>query len=204
MDSTYLQKVYDGFAEIYDESREQFDIDELIRSFYQRLKSNQGELLDLGCGAGIPLARFFAERNWSVTGVDFSRKMLDLANKHVPQMKTVFADITQIEFDEKAFDAITAIYSLFHIPKDQHHDLFEKIYSWLKPGGMAFFTYATKEYTGNDVFDGYKEFLGQRLYYSHDTLQALNRLLHEIGFYVESKEYKTIAEETFLWVTLRK
>ncbi len=204
MDYAYLQKVYDGFAESYDENREQFDIDELIRSFYQRLKNNHGELLDLGCGAGIPLARFFVERNWSVTGVDFSRKMLNLASKHVPQMKTVFADITHVGFADNAFDAITAIYSLFHIPKDQHHDLFKKIYTWLKPGGKAFFTYATKEYTGNDVFDGYKEFLGQRLYYSHDTLPALNRMLRKVGFEIEAKEYKTIAEETFLWVTIRK
>jgi len=119
-------------------------------------------------------------------------------------MKAIFVYITQVNFQSNTFNAITAIYSLFYLPKDRQRDLLERIYFWLKPGGMAFFTYATKEYNGSEVFDGYKKFLGQRLYYSHDSLQALIQLLRNTGFQIEAKEYKTIAEETFLWVTIRK
>ena len=60
MDIT-LQKIYDGFAESYEENRGIFDMTEVFDSFYGRLDVEKGRLLDLGCGAGEPFARFFFE-----------------------------------------------------------------------------------------------------------------------------------------------
>lgn len=161
-------------------------------------------MLDLGCGAGVPIGRSFIDNGWSVTGVDFSAKMLSLANEHVPEMKTICSNMCSVQFDESEFDAITSIYSLFHIPKDQHSELFANFFHWLKPNSMALFTYATREYTGSEEFDGYKEFLGQQLFYSHATPDNLFQILEDIGFIIESKDYRCIADETFLWVTIRK
>ena len=119
-------------------------------------------------------------------------------------MKTICADIGKFEASENEFNAITLIYSLFHIPKSQHADLFAKLYRWLTPNGMALFTYATKEYTGAEEFDGYKEFLGQQLFYSHETPDNLFKLVEHSGLHIESKDYHCIAGETFLWVTVSK
>ena len=161
-------------------------------------------MLDLGCGAGVPIGKAFVRDGWSVTGVDFSSKMLSLANQHVPEMKTICSDMCSVQFGDNEFDAITAIYSLFHIPRDMHQILFSSLYRWLKPQGSALFTYAGKEYTGSEEFDGYKEFLGQQLFYSHTSPDNLYRQLEDIGFSIESKEYHSIADETFLWVSIRK
>ncbi len=203
MDLDKLTSVYDKFAESYDASRDSFNIDDIIGRFRQQL-TDTGHLLDLGCGAGIPVGRSFIDNGWNVSGVDFSSKMLELAAKHVPEMETVCSDICSVEYRAAEFDAISLIYSIFHIPSDQHADLFNNLYRWLKPNGMALFTYATQEYTGSEEFSGYKEFLGQQLYYSHDTPDVLFQLLQDIGFVVESNEYHCIADETFLWVTVRK
>jgi hypothetical protein len=78
------------------------------------------------------------------------------------------------------------------------------MYKWLKPTGKALFTYACKEYTGDDRFSGYKEFLGERLYYSHHTVQDLNSVLINIGFRDFTTRFKTVGDETFLWVTVIK
>lgn len=199
-----LSNIYDKFAESYDSNRDIFNIDAIINDFRDRLKTDSGNLLDLGCGAGIPMGRTFVDSGWSVTGVDFSSRMLSLANEYVPEMKTVCADICSIEFSEREFNAITLIYSLFHIPKSQHGELFSNLFRWLNPNGLALFTYATREYTGSEEFDGYKEFLGQQLFYSHATPDTLFQLLEDIGFIIESKDYRCIADETFLWVTVRK
>lgn len=204
MEPDKLSNIYDTFADSYDDNRDLFNIDGIINDFRSRLKIDTGTLLDLGCGAGVPTGRSFIDRGWSVTGVDFSPRMLSLANKHVPGMKTVCADMCSIQFDACEFDAITSIYSLFHIPKNRHGELFSGFFRWLKPNGMALFTYATKEYTGSEEFDGYKEFLGQQLFYSHATPDILFRLLEDTGFIIEAKDYRCIADETFLWVTVRK
>jgi len=204
MELDKLSKIYDKFADSYDSNRELFNIDGIINGFRDQLKSDSGNLLDLGCGAGVPIGRSFIDSGWSVTGVDFSPKMLLLANKHVPEMQTLCGDISSMEFDGGEFNAITLIYSLFHIPKSQHSDLFAQLFRWLNPNGMALFTYATREYTGSETFDGYKEFLGQQLFYSHETPDTLFQILEDIGFTIESKDYHCIADETFLWVSVRK
>jgi len=113
---TYLQKIYDGFAQKYEKNRGLFDMTEVFNSFYERLDVQNGNLLDLGCGAGEPFPLLFIDRGWRVTGVDFSGKMLELAAKYAPEMKTIQADMLEIEFEPNQFDAITAIYSLFHVP----------------------------------------------------------------------------------------
>lgn len=138
-----LAKTYDEFADSYEESRDVFDMTDVFNDFYQRFDIRTGKVLDLGCGAGEPFAANFIERDWKVTGVDFSQRMLDLAAKYVPSMDTICADMRNIEFAANEFDAVTMIYSLFHIPCDDHAALFSKIFDWLRPHGRVLFTYAT-------------------------------------------------------------
>ncbi|WP_144394746.1 class I SAM-dependent methyltransferase [Pleionea sediminis] len=204
MDKQSLSEVYDRFAESYDTARDAFNIDDVIAEFQTKLNCEAGSLLDLGCGAGVPLARSFVDKSWHVTGVDFSEKMIALANKQVPEMQTLVSDISEVTFESEKFDAITAIYSLFHIPRAQHPDLFSNIHQWLKPKGKCLFTYATQEYTGSGEFDGYKEFMGEQLFYSHDKPENLVALLESLAFNVDSCDKKTIAGETFLWLTAEK
>jgi len=201
---TTLQNIYDGFAKTYEQNRGKFDMTEILTTFYNQLGSEQDTLLDLGCGAGEPLARFFVDRDWTVTGVDFSRQMLDLAEKYVPEMQTIHSDIRDVDFEANQFSAITASYSLFHIPASDHLSMFKKFYTWLKPDARALFTYATKEYTGSSEFEGYKEFMDQKLFYSHKKTDELFSDLENLGFCVESADYRTIGGETFLWVTIKK
>ena len=203
MDVT-LQRIYDGFADTYEENRGLFDMSAVFDSFSKSLEVEKGSLLDLGCGAGELFARLFIDRGWSVTGVDFSKRMLELALKHVPEMEAIHADMRQVEFESNQFDAITAIYSLFHIPARDHVPLFNKFYRWLRPNGKALFTYATKEFTGSDRFDGHIEFMGQALYYSHKRPEELYSDLAEVGFKLESTDYRNIGNEVFLWVTVNK
>ncbi len=82
------------------------------------LEPENGKLLDLGCGAGEPVARYFINNNWHVIGVDFSERMIELASKYAPKMETIRGDIRNVQFESNQFDAITAAYSLFHIPSE--------------------------------------------------------------------------------------
>lgn len=199
-----LQKIYDRFAETYEKNRGLFDMTDIIADFSKRLQCQTGRLLDLGCGAGEPFPAFFIGQGWQVTGVDFSQKMLELAHHYQPDMKTILADIGEVDFPDAQFDAVTAIYCLFHVECQKHEEVFRKIYRWLAPGGRSLFTYATKEYTGADVFNGYKEFMGEQLFYSHTTPDNLFATLKSTGFTIESAQYRPIGGETFLWMTVAK
>ena len=199
-----LRQIYDRFADTYEQNRGLFDMSEVIDDFSRRLPQRPGRLLDLGCGAGEPFPAFFITRGWRVTGVDFSSRMLELARHYQPNMETVEADIRDVEFPDAQFDAVTAIYCLFHIEHEKHGGIFQKIFRWMKPAGKLLFTYATKEYTGAEIFNGYKEFMGEKLFYSHTTPGNLAATLESIGFVIESSRYRQIGGETFLWITAAK
>lgn len=79
----------------------------------------------------------------------------DLCRKCMPFTPTC----VRLSLNRDRFNAITAVYSLFHVPSNDHPDLLGRIYRWLGPEGKALLTYAMKEYTGSDEFDGHKEFM---------------------------------------------
>ena len=198
-----LRDIYDHFAETYEANRGQFDMSGILQPFFTSLGPAPGALLDLGCGAGEPVPRFFLDRGWHVTGVDFSKNMLALAARYTPEMPTLCADMTEIDFPPARFDALTCIYALFHVPRARHPALFARFHRWLRPGARALFTYATREYTGAAEFDGEKEFMGQHLFYSHTTPDRLRAQLAAAGLAVESADLRTIGGESFLWITAR-
>ncbi|MDR4988961.1 MAG: methyltransferase domain-containing protein [Bacteroidales bacterium] len=202
--SSDLIDAYNRLAVDYDKNRGLFDMSAVLREFYACLEGRKGHLLDLGCGAGEPGPAFFIDKGWKVTGVDFSEKMLELAGKYQPGMNSILADITKVAFLPEQFDAVTAIYSLFHIEKEKHPKLFYDLYQWLKPGGKMLFTYACKEYTGHAEFSGYIRFMSENLFYSHTTPQKLYAMLEATGFDLLARDYRDIGGERFLWVALGK
>lgn len=200
--TTDLQTAYTHLAAAYDANRDQFDIAALLAGLRDRLPG-QGELLDLGCGAGIPVAQTFLGHGWGVVGVDACPAMLALAERHVPSMRRIQGDMRRVGFAPGSFDAVTAVYSLFHLPWHEHGALFRRIAQWLRPGGRLFFTYATAAYTGQERFEGWMEFMGEQLFYSHTTPVGLHQQLAQAGLEVEFEQQPSIAGETFLWVTAR-
>ena len=197
-----LRDIYDEFADVYESNRGLFDMSPVLGPFFNGLARPKGRLLDLGCGAGEPFPRYFLDRGWEVYGVDFSKKMLHLAAQYAPGMHTICDDMLEVEFAPAQFDALTCIYSLFHVPRARHPELFAKFRRWLRPGGQVLFTYATREYTGADEFEGEKEFMGQQLFYSHTTPETLRAQLEEAGLAVRAFDYRDIGGETFLWATV--
>ena len=197
-----LRDIYDEFAAVYESNRGLFDMSPVLGPFFNGLARPKGRLLDLGCGAGEPFPRYFLDRGWEVYGVDFSKKMLHLAAQYAPGMHTICDDMLEVEFAPAQFDAVTCIYSLFHVPRARHPELFAKFRRWLRPGGQVLFTYATREYTGADEFEGEKEFMGQQLFYSHTTPATLRAQLEEAGLAVRAFDFRDIGGETFLWATV--
>ena len=75
------------------------------------LKPVEGErLLDVGCGSGSHL-RFFRGKGCSVTGVDSSQHMLDLARKNLGERAELYpGDYEDLPFSDNEFDSVTLIF----------------------------------------------------------------------------------------------
>ena len=133
--------------------------------------------LDIGCGAGVPVARALSKR-CGVTGVDISEAMIELARTNVPDGRFILGDIMSLEFEPSTFDAATAFYSIFHIPREEHATLFERVHRWLKPGGYLLCTLTHHDepaYTEDDFF-------GVTMHWSNYGLLEYRRILAGAGF----------------------
>jgi SAM-dependent methyltransferase len=73
----------------------------------------QARVLDLGCGAGLPVARDLIARGFRVTGVDGSARQIEQARRNAPEAKFIQADMAAVEFLPFSFEAVSAFYTGF-------------------------------------------------------------------------------------------
>lgn len=101
-----LALLYDDLAETYAAGRHLFDTTPVLEEFVHFLPSG-ARVLDAGCGAGEPVARYFIERADTVTGIDVSERMLALARRQVPEAAFQRMDMRTLDFPPESFDAIS-------------------------------------------------------------------------------------------------
>jgi ubiquinone/menaquinone biosynthesis C-methylase UbiE len=163
-------------------------------------------VLDLGCGAGVPVTRWLADRRFAVTGVDFSARQLELARRLVPAADFIRADLTALNLPPGSFDAVVAFYSIIHVPRTEHPGLLKDIHRWLKPGGAFLAAWALGAWEGEESdWEGW----GAAMRWSHYDGETNLKMLREAGFEITSAEARTGKgtgddEEAWLWVLARK
>jgi SAM-dependent methyltransferase len=160
-----------------------------------------GRLLDLGCGNGTKIARLAGA--FDLVGVDVSEQQLQLARAAVPGAMVINGDFAELDFTTESFDAVTAFYSIMHVPREEHRALFGKILGWLKPGGLFL---SSLSHMGGDDWTG--EWLGVEMFFSGFDAETNRRLLRETGFELVLDELVWMREPqgemAFLWVLARK
>lgn len=138
---------------------------------------NRARVLDIGCGAGLPVTRELAKR-FVVTGVDISAEQIRRARQNVRHAEFFHSDILALDFPAASFEAVTALQVLYHLPRGEHERLFRAIARWLTPGGYLLVTLARDPEPGRIQPD----FFGVPMFWSHYGLEEYRVLLRETGF----------------------
>lgn len=147
-DPDSVRRSYDDLAETYAAQRSADDpsLDRLA-AFLDGIE--QPHVLDAGCGQGEPVLRRFAGTSRAV-GLDFSAGQLALAAEHAPAAALVQGDMTRLPFATDAFDAVTALHSLIHVPLEDHRTVLGEFARVLRPGGLVLLTEGHEEWTGEN------------------------------------------------------
>ncbi|WP_290049605.1 class I SAM-dependent methyltransferase [Amycolatopsis solani] len=199
-----VESGYDSSAQRYLEWSARIE-DEPRMRFLARLTDllpDGARVLDLGCGAGVPCTAALAARH-DVVGVDLSATQLELARRNVPGARFEQGDMTAVSFPDGSFDAVTAFYSVLHVPREDQGALFSRIAGWLRPGGWFLAALGCREANGVEA-----DWLGTPMFFSSHAPAVNRRSLEVAGFTLEVDEPVTIEEPegpaTFHWVLGRR
>jgi SAM-dependent methyltransferase len=107
-------------------------------------------ILDAGCGIGRD-SRFFIQQGYTVTACDGSSELARRASQFLgqPVLHLYFEDLAF----QNEFNAIWASASLLHVPAAHLPEVFERLESALKPGGILYasFVYGPGEVLRNGL-----------------------------------------------------
>lgn len=140
-------------------------------------------LLDLGCGTGQPVATFFAEAGFRIVGVDQSPAMLALACRRLPSHQWLLSTIEDFPTVD-GIGAVVAWDSLFHIPRERHAAILQRVRATLPVGGRFALTAGGSEHPAfTDTM------FGHHFFYDSFPPDQVAALLETAGFRVLHQSY---------------
>jgi ubiquinone/menaquinone biosynthesis C-methylase UbiE len=180
-----VRAAWDAVAEDYAAARRPDGPDARLLDDLAADLPDGARVLDVGCGDGrrtIATLRA-ADPSLSLVGLDFSRVQLDLAREAVgcPAVDLVQGDMTSLPFS-RAFDAVTAYHSVFHVPRTEHPAVYAEFARVLRPGGYVLTTVGRgrSESVQRDWLGS-----GHAMFWSTPGAAATKTQLEAAGFTVE-------------------
>jgi len=140
-------------------------------------------ILDAGCGAGIPVAKFLSDQQFNVTGIDIAETMLTLARKQVPLAHFQNMSLYNLQFPLQHFDAVVSFFALLHLERNRIDSVLQTIAYIIKPNRY----FACSVNKGNNT-EGFFDFFGEQTYFSTYTEDEFVDRLRKAGFTVVWKK----------------
>lgn len=188
---------YDQIAASYSEDREKFDNWNELNDFCDLIPAD-ARVLDVGCGTGIPIAKYLVERNYALVGIDLSLEMIAAARKNVPRAEFFRMNMIDLDLPTASFDGLVACYSLFHVPREQHRRIFELFRDVLKPSGCMLVS------IGSSDWEGTEEYYGVEMYWSHYSPEQTAAIISDCGFRLIFNRKIETNGEVHNWVLAEK
>ena len=144
---------YDRIAGRYAERRGSEHSIRYLERLDERLGA-ESRILDLGCGAGVPVDRYLVDRGHDVIGLDFCDPMLALARRNVPEADYRTGDMAELRARDYSVDAVVSFFAVIHVDRRHHERLFRVIRSFLPRGGPILVTMGERDWEGDQDFLG--------------------------------------------------
>ena len=192
-DQTYLSEniieIYKKHSHAWTELRGEYLYERAWLDRFLALLPQKSNILDLGCGSGKPIAQYFIEKGYDLTGVDASDCMITMAQQNFPQhsfpnLHWIQADMRTLELDQK-FQGMIAWDSFFHLRSDDQRAMFQQFTKFSEQGTALMFT------SGPAHGEAVGDLFGDALYHASLSLEGYRELFQIYGF----EEVLMIAED---------
>ena len=137
-------------------------------------QENKNNLLEIGAGHGRD-SLFFQEQGITITCIDLSLEMVRLCRQK--GLSAFVMDMVNLEFKQASFDAVFALNSFLHLPKNEFPLVLKNVRRVLRSGGLFYLGM----YGGMD-FEGIWEddFYTPKRFFAFHTDEGLKAILSGI------------------------
>ncbi|OGM98140.1 MAG: hypothetical protein A2735_00325 [Candidatus Yanofskybacteria bacterium RIFCSPHIGHO2_01_FULL_41_21] len=162
-------------------------------------------VLDVGCASGMK-SEYLAKKGFVVTGVDFSGKMIELAQKRMPSRFFFVRDINEPLNLKSKFDGIFAQAVLLHVPKNNIKKVLGNLLELLKSNGYIYI--AVKKVNEGQIEEqvikendyGYE----YERFFSFYTLDEMRGYLEEFGLKIVYSDVISTGKTEWIQVIAQK
>jgi SAM-dependent methyltransferase len=143
------------------------------------LLPQQATILDIGCGSGEPIARYFIEGGFAVEGVDASPTLISVCRERFPKQCWHVSDMRTLALGRR-FHGLLAWDSFFHLSHDDQRRMFHIFRLHAAAGTALMFTSGTAH---GEAIGSYH---GEPLYHASLAPEEYRTLLQANDFRVEA------------------
>lgn len=111
-------------------------------------------VIELGCGPGIPITEVLVAEGLNVFGVDAAPSFVEAFRRNLPNTPIVCEAVQDSRFFDRTFDAVLAWGLVFLLDTEDQHRLIERVAGILVPGGRLLFTSPAEPVVWNDAMTG--------------------------------------------------
>ncbi len=162
-------------------------------------------MLDAGCGAGTKSA-YLAKKGLEVTGIDFSKKLIDIARREIPGQDFIVMDMADVNKLEGGFAGIFAQASLLHIAKKDTANVLQGFVSKLTPNGLLYVAVKGLPLSGIEEETKEENAFGYpyQRFFSYYSLNELLEHFQALGLTIIYKDIKTTGKSDWVQIIGRK
>lgn len=143
-----VRAAYDAIADDYATARDEDGGTALVDRVAGALPAG-ARVLDAGCGDGTAGAARVRDAGHEAVALDFSREQARRAAETVPG-RVARGDLAALPLAADSVDAVLALYSVIHVPRDEHAAVFEEFRRVLRDGGRVLVTVGIDDWEGSN------------------------------------------------------
>jgi len=150
---------------------------EILNEIYNRVLTGSGhKVLDIGFGTGTLTNKLY-EQGCTIWGQDFSERMIELAQKKMPDAKLFLGDFSKglvKALKQQKYDAIIATYSLHHLSDEQKVTFLKELIPLLHDDGCIYIgdvAFETRSKLKNCMNEVGEEWDCDEIYFVYDELR---------------------------------
>ena len=193
MDKSSVIAFFDRLAPQWD--ADMIRSDEIIGIILDNAHVEPGkDVLDVACGTGVLIPDYLSRGASSVTGIDISPKMAEIASGKFPQenVRIICGDVETEDFDRK-FDCIVVYNAFPHFPEPER--LIKKLAGLLKDGGYLTVAHGMSREKIDGHHSGAASKVSRGLMAAEDLAEVFSRYLTVTTVISDDRMYQVAARK---------